>query len=294
MSEMIGGIGPARVLVAGCGYVGSALAARLAAEGHAVWGLRRTPSALPPGVAPLAADLADPDTLRDLPPALDFVAYTAAPGGPSDDAYRAVYVDGVRNLLDALESQRQRPRRVLLTSTTGVYGDAGGDRVDEDSPAEPDDFRGERPLQGEHLLLAGGYPATVLRLGGIYGPGRTRFIDQVRDGTARCRPGIWTNRIHRDDCAGALRHLMLLGSAAPLYVGVDHEPAELCEVQRWLADRLGVPAPPVVEEPGDSQRRRRGNKRCSSERLVRSGYRFLFPTYRDGYGAMLREMEGRG
>jgi nucleoside-diphosphate-sugar epimerase len=285
-----------RVLIAGCGYVGSALAGRLVGEGHMVWGLRRSPGALPAGVQPLAADLADPSTLEGLPPSLDYVVYAAAPGGAVDARYRAIYVDGLRNLLAALETQGQRPRRVLLTSTTGVYGQQAGAWVDEESPTEPGDFRGERPLDGERLLLAGPLPATVLRLGGIYGPGRTRLIEQVRSGQAACVPGLWSNRIHRDDCAGALRHLMLLEDAGSLYLGVDREPVELCDVQRWLAARLGVVSPGVVEDadvaattPG---RRRDSNKRCSSERLAASGYRFLFPTFREGYAALLAEAAG--
>jgi nucleoside-diphosphate-sugar epimerase len=287
---------PLRVLVAGCGYVGSALAARLAAEGHSVWGLRRHPDRLPPGVQPLAADLSDPATLADLPPRLDHVAYTTAPDGASDDAYRAAYVDGLRHLLAALAAQRQRPRRVLLTSTTGVYGQTDGEWVDEESPTEPSGFRGLRPLEGERLLLEGPFQATVLRLGGIYGPGRSRLIEQVRAGTATCRPGAWSNRIHRDDCAGALRHLMLLEDAAPLYLGVDREPVELCEVQRWLAEQLGAPPPRVeseLEGRGAARGRRGSNKRCRSERLVRSGYRFRYPTFREGYAALVEE-PGRG
>jgi nucleoside-diphosphate-sugar epimerase len=271
--------------------VGCALAERLAAEGHTVWGLRRSPGGLPVGVQPLVADLADPSTLAGLPPALDHVVYAAAPGGGSEERYRTIYVDGIRNVLAALESQGQQPRRVLLTSTTGVYGQRAGEWVDEESPAEPDTYTGLQPLHGEQLLLGGPFPATVLRLGGIYGPGRTRLIEEVRAGRAACVPGLWSNRIHRDDCAGALRHLMLLERAGPLYLGVDREPVELCEIQRWLAARLGVAAPAVNEgaDPSTSTpgRRRRSNKRCSSGRLAGSGYRFLFPTFREGYASLL-------
>ncbi|MGH7474633.1 MAG: NAD-dependent epimerase/dehydratase family protein, partial [Candidatus Methylomirabilales bacterium] len=85
----------ARVLIAGCGYVGSALAERLVAEGHVVWGLRRDPAGLPPGVRPLAADLTDPGTLRNLPSGLECVVYTAAPDRLDDAAYRSIYVDGL-------------------------------------------------------------------------------------------------------------------------------------------------------------------------------------------------------
>jgi nucleoside-diphosphate-sugar epimerase len=293
------GLESMRVLVAGCGYVGGALAARLAAEGHTVWGLRRTPERLPPGVLPFAADLREPATLDPLPRDLDYVVYAAAPNGSTDDAYRAIYVDGLRHVLQALEAQGQRPRRVLLTSTTGVYGQKAGEWVDEGSATEPDGYTGQRPLEGERLLLEGPFAATVLRLGGIYGPGRTRLIEEVREGRAVCRPGVWSNRIHRDDCAGALRHLMLLEDAEPLYVGVDREPVELCEVQHWLAARLGVPAPSVSDADSTTpgRRGRRSNKRCRSDRLLRSGYRFIYPTYREGYGQLLLKTEqepGRG
>jgi nucleoside-diphosphate-sugar epimerase len=283
---------PERVLIAGCGYVGTAMASHLAAEGHTVWGLRRRTRQLPPGVRPFAADLARPATLSDLPPDLSVVAYTAAPDGPTPEAYRSAWVEGLGNLLEALAAQRQRPRRVLLTSTTGVYGQTEAEWVDEDSPAANDDFRGALPLEGERRLLESPFPATVLRLAGIYGPGRTRLIERVRAGRATCVPGLWSNRIHRDDCAGALCHLMRVQDAAALYLGVDREPAETCEVQRWLAAALGVPEPPTTAatDPALPGRRRSSNKRCSSRRLVESGYRFRFPTFRDGYGQMLREM----
>jgi nucleoside-diphosphate-sugar epimerase len=109
----------------------------------------------------------------------------------------------------------------------------------------------------------------------------------VRGGRAVCRPGAWSNRIHLDDCAGVLRHLLLLPEPEPLYLGVDREPAELCEIQRWLADRLGVAPPVSAAEVGGGGGRRRSNKRCSSDRLAASGYRFRFPTYREGLGALL-------
>lgn len=277
-----------RVLIAGCGYVGSALAELLVADGHEVWGMRRNPAALPPGVRPFAADLRDPATLTDLPPALDAVAYTATADAGTDEAYRAAYVDGPRHLLRALAEQAQRPRRVLFTSSTSVYGQREGEWVDEDSPAEPGGFSGPRMLEGERAFLDGPFPATVLRLGGIYGPGRTSLVEKVRSGDAECPPEPrWTNRIHRDDAAGALRHLMLLDAPAPLYLGVDREPAALCDVYRWIAGRLGLPAPRTRPGAEEARRRSPGNKRCRSDRLASSGYTFRYPTFREGFEALL-------
>ena len=161
----------ANILIAGCGYVGTALGLRLAAAGHMVWGIRRSAEGLPSGIHHLAADLTAPETLQDLPPALDVVFYTAAPNGSEEAAYRAIYVDGLRHVLEALVRQHQSPRRVLLTSSTAVYAQSAGEWVDETSPTEPQHFTGRRVLEGERVLLDGPFPATVLRLGGIYGRG---------------------------------------------------------------------------------------------------------------------------
>jgi nucleoside-diphosphate-sugar epimerase len=279
----------ANILIVGCGYVGTALGLRLSAAGHAVWGIRRSAAGLPAGIRPLEADLTAPETLRHLPTALEVVFYTAAPNGTDDAAYRAIYVDGMRHVLDALVRQHQSPRRVLLTSSTAVYPQSTGEWVDEASPTEPTHFSGRRVLEAEQVLLDGPFPATVLRLGGIYGPGRTGLIDRVRQGLAACREGppLYTNRIHRDDCAGALHHLMSLPQPDTRYIGVDHDTADQCEVLRWLAARLGAPPPRVEALSGTDSRRHRTNKRCRNTRLVASGYVFRYPSFREGYAMVL-------
>jgi nucleoside-diphosphate-sugar epimerase len=281
----------ANILIAGCGYVGTALGLRLAAAGHMVWGIRRSAEGLPPGIRHLAADLTAPETLEDLPAGLDVVFYTAAPNGSEEAAYRAIYVDGLRHVLEALLRQHQSPRRVLLTSSTAVYAQSTGEWVDETSRTEPQHFTGRRVLEGEKLLLDGPFPATVLRLGGIYGPGRTSLIERVRQGLATCREGprLYTNRIHRDDCAGALHHLMTLPQPDACYIGVDHEPADYCDLLRWLAAQLGAPMPRIEASSGGDSRRHRTNKRCRHDKLIASGYRFHYPTFREGYAALLAQ-----
>lgn len=284
-----------RVLIAGCGDVGGALGRELAADGHQVFGLRRRVAALPEEITPYEADLGRPETLRDLPPALDYVVYAAAADETSEPAYRRAYVEGVDHLLAALDQQHQAPRRLLFTSSTGVYGQSDGSWVDEDSPTEPTRFTGELVLAGERRIAAGPWPATAVRFGGIYGPGRTRLIRRVQAGgleVDRSRP-LYTNRIHRDDCAGVLAHLLerdLAGEPVPAVVlGVDNEPAPRHEVYDWLADRLGVPRPAEAgaapsTTPG---RLHGGSKRCSNLGLRSLGYTFRFPTFREGYEALL-------
>jgi nucleoside-diphosphate-sugar epimerase len=279
----------ARILIAGCGYVGSVLGLDLVQAGHQVWGLKRDPATLPAGVQPLAADLTDSATLSGLPPALEVVFYTAAADGFSEASYRRAYVDGVRNLLAALVRADQRLRRIVFTSSTSVYAQHEGEWVDEHSPAEATGFSGRCLREGENLLWNGPYPATVVRFGGIYGPGRTRLLDSVRRGTAACveNPPVYTNRIHRDDAAAILRHLMVLADPAPLYLGVDDCPAPQCEVMRWLAEQLGAPAPRVVTAAEGAEAAMRASKRCRNAQLRATGFYFRYPTYREGYAALL-------
>ncbi|MCI0420160.1 MAG: NAD-dependent epimerase/dehydratase family protein [Acidobacteria bacterium] len=279
----------ARVLIAGCGYVGITLGIRLAADGHAVWGLRRRPARLPNPIYPIGADLRYPSSLRQIPSGIDFVFYTAAAERQDDASYQAIYVDGVQNLLTHLHVTGQQPKRCFFTSSTAVYAQAAGEWVDETSETRPQEFSRRRLLEGERLLLQDPFPATIVRMAGIYGPGRARLIDQVRRGEAVCYEGEsrYTNRIHRDDCAGVLQHMMSLTSVESLYLGADHEPASQVTVLRWLAERLGAPAPRL--EPGAplAGGKRQGNKRCRNARLLQSGYVLRYPTFREGYEAIL-------
>jgi nucleoside-diphosphate-sugar epimerase len=277
---------PRRVLVAGCGDLGIALGLRLRAAGWEVSGLRRRADALPTGITPISADLGDARSLAALRgQRFDHVVLTGAPGGFDEAAYRRVYVEGVRNILAALEGEPG----VLMVGSTGVYHQEDGSWVDEDSPTEPRGFSGRALLEGEAALrdLAGDR-ASVLRLGGIYGPGRLRLISEVRAGVGCPRePVRFTNRIHRDDGAGILQFLLERQVAgqrlAACYLGVDCAPAPMWEVRHWLAEQLGV----SLDDSRPLSDARGGNKRCSNRRLLAAGYRFTYPDYRAGYGALL-------
>jgi nucleoside-diphosphate-sugar epimerase len=278
----------AKVLIAGCGYVGTALGRLLVADGHEVFALRRRVDRLPAGLRAVEADLTDVDALRRLPESIDVVFYTASADARDDRSYRSAYVDGLRHLLAALDGRALR--RLLYVSSTGVYAQQGGEWVDEDAPAEPRHFSGARLIEGETLLAGSGHPATVVRLAGIYGPGRERLLERVRRGEAMIPAGapVYSNRIHRDDCAGVLRHLMSLERAEPLYVAADHEPTEMAVVLGWIAERLGAPPPRTAPDPGPGVRHDRiNNKRVKNARLLASGYRFRYPTFREGYAALI-------
>jgi nucleoside-diphosphate-sugar epimerase len=281
-----------RVLIAGCGYVGAALGKMLVAEGQDVWGLRRHSELLPPVIAPFRADLCKPSSLAGLPDRLDFICYLAAADETSDAAYRAVYVVGLLNLIQALLEQGQNPKRFFFTSSTSVYAQRDGEWVDENSPTEPHHFSGQRLLEAEQVLLSGPFTATVVRLAGIYGPGRSRLIDsRRREAIHSAGDAAYTNRIHCDDCAGMLLHLMNLPNPESLYIGVDHEPTQQNQVLNWLQNRIGINAQGTKSVAIAGLRGSRSNKRCSNRRLVDSGYLFRYPTFREGYGAVLGQTD---
>jgi nucleoside-diphosphate-sugar epimerase len=280
----------ARVLIAGCGFVGEALGKRLLADDHEVWGLRRNPRSLPAGIKSITADLAQPGDLADLPGGIDVVFYLVSPSGSEDALYRHSYVNVLRGLIAALHRTGQKPK-LFFASSTAVYRQCDGEWVDESSEVAPDHWSGKRILEGEQIALQASSSATVVRFGGIYGPRRTQLIDRVRSGRAvyRTAPPQYTNRIHRDDCAGALRHLMNLENRDSVYLAVDNEPAEERAVLLWLAGVMGSPEPREAEKK-EVPKRPRGNKRCRNARLVQSGYTFRYPTFREGYSAVLEGM----
>jgi nucleoside-diphosphate-sugar epimerase len=276
------------ILLAGCGDLGTEAGLRFAAAGHRVVGWRRSPDKLPAEIEGAAANLSTAE-LPPVPADTIAVVIAVAADAPTEEAYRSAYLDGVANVLDALERDRVAPERVLFVSSTAVYGDAGGGWIDENTTPEPGGFSGRIMREAEELLLKrlDGTRSSpiVLRLGGIYGPGRTRLIDQVRTGSAVVpdQPR-YTNRIHRDDAAGAIVHLLSMPEApSRVYVGVDNNPAELGGVLRFLAAELGLDVPPTGPL-GDA---RGGNKRCSNALLRGTGMSFKYPSFREGYRDIL-------
>ncbi len=262
------------VLVAGAGDVGGRLARLLADAGTEVITLRRREADAGPGIRALRADLAGGDGLQALPRACAALVFCAAPDAREEAAYRRLYIDGLSRLLAATEAPR-----VLLTSSTAVYAEDAGEWVDETTPARPPAFNGRVLLEAEALLSTrpGG---VALRLTGLYGPGREWLLRRARAGEPGARR--WGNRIHVQDAAGALAHLLALDAPAPLYLGSDDLPALECEVLAWVRACEGLeaaPAPPAGPETG---------RRVRNQRLRASGWAPAFTDYRAGYGPLLR------
>jgi nucleoside-diphosphate-sugar epimerase len=277
-------------LIAGCGYVGCALAVQLIARGERVIAIRRDAAKIPAGAIAISAELAELGGVQGLDASIDRVVYAASPDASDPTAYRAAYVAGLDGVIAALRRAGAPLERAVLTSSTAVYAQEDGSWIDERSPAEAEGTAAVL-REAESIVQRAFATGIALRLGGIYGPGRDRMVRAVAEGTARRPAGSrWTNRIHRDDAASAIAHLLAIAAPERCYVGVDREPAELGEVYAWIAGELGLPPPPVGEG-GDV--RRSGNKRARSALLVASGWSPRYPTYREGYRAAIDAMRAR-
>ena len=282
-----------RVLIIGCGYVGLPLGATLVQQGHVVFGLTRSQSrrsALEEaGLQSLVADITDPRKLESLQRDYDWVINCAATSGGGPQEYRAVYFEGTRNLIEWLIPNP--PRKFIYTSSTSVYGQNDGSVVDEHSPANPEADTSKILVATENLLIDAwsktNFPAVILRVAGIYGPGRGHAFKQFVSGQAVIAGAgnRWLNMIHCDDLVGVIIAALEKGRPGEIYNAVDDEPVTQRDFFQWLAASLNKPLPPSVPKP-DTSPRKRGvtNKRISNQKLkTELGHPFLYPTFRQGY-----------
>lgn len=273
-----------RLLIAGCGYLGMALSRHMHQRGWTIFGVRRSARAEQElarcGAKLVVADLTQPASLAHLPLADAVVACVApSPGGE----YRATYVDGARNLVAALTPDP--PRRLIWVSSTAVYGQHEGEWVDEATPPQPATARAKIQLEAEALVQAAPFPSLILRLGGLYGPGRDR-LRLLKAGEAPVYASEYLNQIHVDDAVGMVEHLLAHGEPGDIYLGVDDEPVRKAEFYPWLAKTAGIGLPLLVRPIRDEHVLT--NKRCSNKKIKMTGYRFKYPTYRTGYAEVLR------
>ncbi len=275
-----------RILIVGCGDLGTGVGALLADDGHQVFGLKRTPPSDTGPIEYIKADLTKPSDLADLDTDFEQVLIILTPDGRDVEAYRHVFIDGVNNLLQIF-TEKNPTTSFIFISSTSVYGQTDGSWVDEDSVTRPGSERGEILLAAEQAVLAQNPHNTVVRFSGIYGPGRGRLLKTVTAGTEVQRePPACTNRIHREDCIGVMQFILekkLAGETlASIYVATDDDPSPMWDIVTWLADMMDAPAP--IAKPADASASQ--NKRIRNQRIKALGYEFRYSSYRDGYRAM--------
>lgn len=214
----------------------------------------------------------------------------SAPPDENGDPVLRLFQEQLRRLSKQLQW-------VGYLSTTGVYGDRGGDWVDEESSLEPNTTRGERRLKAEQNWLKlcndHGLPVHLFRLAGIYGPGRNQLLT-VLNGTAKriIKAGQIFSRIHVDDIAGVLTASIAKPNPCRAYNVCDDEPCPPQEVVEYAASLLGLPLPPEIpfEEANLSSMAKSfyaDSKRVSNQRMKNElGYQLLYPNYREGLLAL--------
>ncbi|MBV9488243.1 MAG: NAD-dependent epimerase/dehydratase family protein [Verrucomicrobia bacterium] len=270
-----------RVLVVGTGFVGRPLAKRLAELGFEVTALTKSAesaerlAATEPFLT-FSIDVSDPNAFDCLPERrYDRVFHCASSGRGGPPEYRAVFVDGTRNLLEHCACGH-----LLFCSSTSVYGQQDGQTVDEESPAEPARETGRILLEAERLVTAHG--GTVARLAGLYGPDRCVPLDKLLAGTAALEGNgeRIVNNLHQADAVSALIHLSQR-TLAGIYNVVDNEPVRQREWFTWVCRQLNRPLPP--SGPRDFNRKRGWtNKAVSNAKLRATGWQPVYPSFREG------------
>ena len=268
------------LLIAGYGYVGRQIAIQHA--GRCI-GLAR--SEKPDAASPVhVCDLSSPDEVHAIAAAIDTplsgIIHCAASGrGGGEAAYRAVYLEGARNLIAAFPGTP-----ILFTSSTGVYPQADGETVTERSPANPERETARILRETEELILKS--RGIVLRLAGIYGPDRSVHLQRILDGSATLEadsPSRWLNQIHRDDAAVAALHLISRDETrGEIFNGSDSTPIRQRDAYRQVAAALNLPCPPEGESATGSAKRGLTSKSVSNHKLVATGWEPRYPSFLDG------------
>lgn len=269
-----------RILIAGCGYVGTATADLFHASGWEVQGWTRSDeSATRLAEKPypvIAGDLADASEIGRRPENFDAVIHCASTRGGDVDLYRRVYLDGARNLRDRFVGST-----ILFASSTSVYAQRDGSWVTEESETKPIAQTSQILLEAEKTILGGG--GNIARLAGIYGPGRAAMLRKFLAGEAMIDPqnDRFVNQVHRDDIAGAFFLLITRpASEGEVFNVVDDQPILQSDIYGWLAKKLDRPLPPVGRSTS-ATKRGGSNKQVSNAKLRGLGWVPRYPTFAD-------------
>lgn len=265
-----------RIALGGCGDVGLRLARRLRDAGHAVLALRRRPQASEPGIEFRAVDLCRLGAGELVDWDADAAVSLVAPERRDPAAYRQAFLDAPL----ALHAACPGLARTLVVTSTASVGGRDGEFSDEDSGGPYEDWRGELLAAIETELASRIESLLVACPSGLYGPGRAWMLRRAR--ALEAGEPRWTHRIHVDDAAAALHHLLQLQRPAPRYCLTDDVPTLECDVLAWLRQQLDLPA---VERPAGPEH----GRRISNRRLRDSGFRFRYPDYRSGYAELLQD-----
>lgn len=275
------------IAIAGCGWLGSALGAHLLRQGHRVTAIRRNPQRLAEladlGLEPLALDLGDPKAHLALPGDIEAIVACQSARSDSAEGYRAAYLTANETLLRAAE--RLPLRALVYTGSTGVFGYTDGREVFESTSVSPASATAEVLVEAEQQAVAAalrGIPTRVVRLSGLYGPGRWGTLRRVRSGAVALGPGdeTYMNFCHLDDAIAAIEAAMLRGAPGAVYHGSDARPPQRREVVQALAAQMGI-AP--IQNPGPAAPFAANRRINASWTRAQLGFELQWPDFRRGF-----------
>ena len=268
-----------KIAVLGAGYIGVAFAKAATGARHQVWAVRRTAvPARDDGITWLAGDVSTGE-VDGMPAQLDAVLLTIAPTGTSD-SYRDTYPTAAAAAVTL--ARDSGARALIYTSSIGVYGGRDGAWVTEDSPRLGAGDSNATLMEAEDIILrSGAATPTVLRVAGIYGPGRDPRARMSAAAQLPQRGEYWVNLAHRDDIVSAVLHVLRLVDAPRVLNVSDGAPERACEVARWLATASGGDAAQLTFANAD--RRSRSDQRVRNVALVATGWAPRFPSFQHGF-----------
>ena len=278
------------VLIAGCGYVGTKLGEVLVDQGCKVSALKRNVESLPDSFVKISSDLLTLDNLEDIPPDLEYIVYSLSADSYSENDYKLAYYEAQKKFIELLRKRNIVPKKYFFISSTSVYCQTDGSWVNESSETKGTNFSSSIMLAAEQMALDSFETTTVVRFSGIYGPGRERLIKLVKDGKASIDKSkdVFTNRIHRDDCAGLISHLMKIDSKEKIFIGSDSTPVKRNVLYEYLAKLLNVKLNEGEEKSNFDSNRKLSNKKCSNKLALSTGYKFQYDGYIQGYQEIIQ------
>ena len=287
------------IQIIGAGYTGTRIAQFFAAEKQKVFALTRSvekaKSFEAQKINPIIADLIKPETLTQIPPA-HFIVICPAPDavssssalaaqprdrGNRDEAYEAIYLKGIGNYLNAIK-KHPKPFLIVYLSSTGVWQDQSGDIFDETVAPTPVSKKAQILFEAEKQILNCGLPAAILRLSGIYGPGRNRIEAFQKSEWPGAGSDRWMNMIHVDDIAACLPTFFKNAKEGEVYLGTDDEPFLMSNLVHWLREKTGAKGNFSFSKDLPLGRRLKNTK------FKDLGISLKYPTFREGYSELLR------
>lgn len=272
-----------KVLIIGCGKLGTRLAEILNAEGHQIWALKRHPEHLPSFINPLQGDLSYPPEIEWT--VFDLIYVVISPDQRDRLAYQELYEVKFPALVRILRNQLKPSQTIIFVSSTHIYSENQGNWINHKTEARAYDYRSQALLTAEKSLLDSNKLIRIVRFSGLYDQNATFIFNQLQAGKLE-NAGDYSNRIHREDAARFLAYLTTYSGNETEFLASDNEPVKKGVLISWLADQCGLPQPQF-------EKNQISGKRCDNRSMLDSGFVLVYPNYQAGYRTLIEQFKAQ-